>query len=310
MPSIDSSFVTNATCIHVSDLKKSVAWYIDNFQMSEIKTFETTSYVSSFVALDSDGHLYQGKPLVQRNGVVELRKLKGVSPKVYDGNSEPYKGFGHLCVAVSNIAESQKELLAKGVTFKKKLEDGRQHNIAFVLDPDGYWVELIENAINKKDGVVDYSSNRMNHSMIRVKDPKKSLEFYKGVLGMKLYSIREFPEAQFNLYFLGYEHSPDYVEEKETSVPQASRQSIVELTWNYGTESDDSSYYVFGKDKDVVGFEHIAISCKDAKKFTEEIGDSVNWVTKYDTDPEIKKIAVVADPDGYKIQIQSYDAFN
>ena len=32
----------------------------------------------------------------------------------------------------------------EGCTFKKKLKDGNMHNLAFVYDPDGYWVELIQ----------------------------------------------------------------------------------------------------------------------------------------------------------------------
>jgi len=49
------------------------------------------------------------------------------------------------------------------------------HNIAFVLDPDGYWVELIgrENKKSKTD-IADY---RFNHTMFRIKDPKVSLPY-------------------------------------------------------------------------------------------------------------------------------------
>ncbi len=313
MVSIDSSFLTSHTCLHVSDLEKSVYWYCNSFAMKKIKQFETSKYKSVFVAFDSRGQPHNGSSVSQRDGVVELRELKNSKAKVFDGNSDPYKGFGHLCVSVSNIAVAQKDLQEKQVNFKKRLEDGRQKNIAFVTDPDGYWVELIENGIDKTEEALNFSSNRMNHTMIRVRDPVVSLKFYRETLGMKLFSTRNFPEAQFSLYFLGYENASRYDENSEDFVAQSARQSIVELTHNYGTESDSSfkGYYVFDKDSDeVVGFDHIAISTKNAEQFAKELADSVNWITRFNEDPELKDIALLTDPDGYKIQIQSYEALN
>lgn len=305
----DPSFVTNTTCLHVSDLEKSVQWYTEAFGVSVIKTVSNDKYTSAFIALDSEGHPYAGCPVSQRNGVVELRQLAGASAelKIYNGNTDPYRGFGHLCFAVSNIEEAQKHLLAQGVEFKKKLEDGRQKNIAFVLDPDQYWVELIENEIDKQPGQYTLSSNRMNHTMVRAKDPVKSLDFYKGVLGMKLYSKRDFPDAKFTLYFLGYEHDPSYVEGLEARTPQACRQSIIELTHNWGSESDDSfqGYYVFGQDASVVGFDHFSISCKDSVSFIKELeSKNVQFLSK-GTDT-----ATIADPDGWKVEIHSYQYLN
>lgn len=306
---VDSSFLTNTTAIHVSDLEKSVNWYVDAFGCSVIKKVENDTYTSSFIALDLQGHLNAGLPLSQRNGVIELRMLKNAPANVtiYAGNSDPYRGFGHLCFATSNIEEAQKHLLAQGVEFKKKLEDGRQKNIAFVLDPDGYWVELIENEIDKEDGVYNISSNRMNHTMVRVKDPAKSLEFYQGLLGMKLYSKRDFPDAKFTLYFLGYEHDPEYIEGLETAVPQAGRQSIIELTHNWGTENDDSfeGYYVFGDDDAVIGFDHFSVSCKDPESFIKELETKHAKFLFKSIDA-----ATITDPDGWKVEIHSYNHFN
>lgn len=65
--------------------------------------------------------------------------------KVYhDGNSEP-QGFGHICVSVDDLDEACKFLDSKGVKWKKRLTEGRMKNVAFVLDPDGYWLEVIQN---------------------------------------------------------------------------------------------------------------------------------------------------------------------
>lgn len=305
----DTSLLTNTTCLHVSNLENSVEWYKQAFGVSVIHELNNEKYKSAFIALDSEGSPNKGKPVSQRNGVVELRNLKNSSSnvKIFNGNTDPYRGFGHLCFAVSNIEAAQKHLLEQGVEFKKKLEDGRQKNIAFVLDPDQYWVELIENEIDKKPEIYNLSSNRMNHTMVRIKDPIKSLKFYKDILGMKLYSKRDFPDAKFTLYFLGYEHDPLYIEGKENRVEQAYRQSIIELTHNWGTENDDSfeGYYIFGKDDSIIGFDHFSISLKDSTTFIKELeSKNVKFLEK-----NIDS-ATISDPDGWKVEIHSYEYLN
>jgi lactoylglutathione lyase len=65
--------------------------------------------------------------------------------KVYhDGNAEP-QGFGHICVSVDDLDEACNFMDSKGVSWKKRLTEGRMKNVAFVLDPDGYWIEVIQN---------------------------------------------------------------------------------------------------------------------------------------------------------------------
>ena len=300
-----SSGITNLTSLHVSNLKASLKFYKDAFGFKELTHVKTPKYESSFIGLETPGQPGYGKSISKRSGVVELRQ-DATNVKIYNGNTEPYRGFGHLCISVSNIVAAQKHLLANGVTFKKKLEDGRQKDIAFVQDPDTYWIELIENKLNKKDGVYDIESNRLNHTMIRVKDPQKSLAFYQGVLGMKLFKKKDFPNAKFTLYFLGYDSDPKYVEDSDDVVYRARRESILELTHNWGTESDDKfSYYVFGKDQGIVGFDHFVVSVPNAKKFEEGLGSSSRIVSNYGENTDAKDAVVLEDPDGYKVYVQS-----
>merc|ERR1740130_56737 len=63
--------------------------------------------------------------------------------KVHDGNGEP-QGFGHIGFLVDNLDDTCAKMEANGVRFKKKPEDGSMRGIAFVYDPNDYWIELID----------------------------------------------------------------------------------------------------------------------------------------------------------------------
>jgi lactoylglutathione lyase len=89
--------------------------------------------------------------------------------KISNGNTEPYKGFGHLCVSVDNLQAACQRLEDAGYKCQKKLTDGRMRHIAFVLDPDGYWIEIVgqkplEETESAKD--TDTSSYRMVSAII------------------------------------------------------------------------------------------------------------------------------------------------
>jgi lactoylglutathione lyase len=60
----------------------------------------------------------------------------------HSGNAEP-KGFGHIAITVGNVEEACARFEQLGVQFKKRLTDGKMKHIAFILDPDGYWIEVV-----------------------------------------------------------------------------------------------------------------------------------------------------------------------
>lgn len=88
--------------------------------------------------------------------------------------------------------------------------------------------------------------------MIRVKDAEKSIKWYGEVLGMSLLRKHEAPSAGFNLYFLGYPGKLGVPSDGKTS----NREGLLELTWNYGTEKDESFKYHSGNEEPQ-GFGHI-----------------------------------------------------
>ena len=96
--------------------------------------------------------------------------------------------------------------------------------------------------------------------MIRVKDQEKSLKFYQEVFGMTLMRTSENKDAKFNLYFLAYPGDKGVPTESANGVnPTADREGLLELTWNYGTESDPDFKYHNGNDAPQ-GFGHIGTS--------------------------------------------------
>ena len=146
----------------------------------------------------------------------------------------------------------------------------------------------------------------MNQTMLRIKDPRRSLEFYSNVLGMTLIKEFRFPDMEFSLYFMGYvtEDDEPIPDGAEARAAYAFRQkAMIELTHNWGTESDDGFAGYHDGNADPRGFGHIGLSVPDvyeACKRFEELG--VEFVKRPD-DGKMKGLAFIKDPDGYWIEI-------
>jgi lactoylglutathione lyase len=111
-----------------------------------------------FMGYDSPKALSHGNHFSDREGLIDLTHNYGTeddsSYKVSNGNKDPYRGFGHTCISVDNIQAACQRIEDAGYKFQKKLSDGRMRNIAFVLDPDDYWVEVVgQNPVEKTEGI-------------------------------------------------------------------------------------------------------------------------------------------------------------
>jgi lactoylglutathione lyase len=123
--------------------------------------------------------------------------------------------------------------------------------------------------------------NRILHTMIRVLDLEKSLEFYCAHMGMKLLRKTEHPEGRFTLAFLGYGDESD--------------NTVIELTHNW----DRTEPYAMGE-----AFGHIAIGVTDIYKVCAELEKNGIEVPRK---PGPMKhgstiLAFIRDPDGYMIE--------
>ncbi|ORX93944.1 glyoxalase I, partial [Basidiobolus meristosporus CBS 931.73] len=121
----------------------------------------------------------------------------------------------------------------------------------------------------------DLSKYVFNHTMIRVKDAKKSLDFYTNVLGMKLVYRKDVESGKFTLYFLAYTNEEIPEAEEERAAWLFSRSGLLELTHNWGTEDDDSFQGYHNGNKEPRGFGHIAVTVDDVDKACERF-DSLN----------------------------------
>ena len=122
---------------------------------------------------------------------------------------------------------------------------------------------------------------RMLHTMIRVGDLQRSIDFYTQILGMKLLRQKDYPDGRFTLAFVGYGEESD--------------NTVIELTHNWDTEN-----YDLGD-----GFGHLAIEVEDVYQATEQIRERGGRIIR-DAGPMnagTTIIAFVEDPDGYAIEL-------
>lgn len=145
-----------------------------------------------------------------------------------------------------------------------------------------------------------------NQTMMRIKDPARSLDFYTRVIGMRLLRKLDFPEMNFTLYFLGMVNDKESKEVPGTDTQRTTwvfeQKAMLELTHNWGTEDDADFGYHNGNDQPQ-GFGHIGFSVPDvyaASDRLERLG--VEFVKKPD-DGKMKGLAFIKDPDGYWIEI-------
>lgn len=122
---------------------------------------------------------------------------------------------------------------------------------------------------------------RLLHTMIRVRNLERSIQFYTEVLGMKLLRQKDYPDGKFTLAFVGYGDEKNH--------------TAIELTHNWDTDA-----YDIGS-----GFGHLAIEVDDVYKAAEAIrsmdGKIIREPGPMNAGTTI--IAFVEDPDGYQIEL-------
>jgi lactoylglutathione lyase len=123
------------------------------------------------------------------------------------------------------------------------------------------------------------------HTMLRVGNLQRSIDFYTQVLGMTLLRTTQRPDQQYDLAFVGYGSNPAHAE--------------IELTYNYGVESYDLGT-AFGHV--AIGVPDVTATCNAVRDRAQQLGGAIT------REPGPVKggttfIAFITDPDGYKIEL-------
>ena len=152
--------------------------------------------------------------------------------------------------------------------------------LRFVTEPEWIMSEIREKS--ERHAYAAFGSSRLLHTMIRVRDLDRSIDFYTRLLGMKLLRRKDYPSGEFTLAFVGYGDETDH--------------TVIELTYNW----PQTEPYTIGS-----GFGHLAIGVADVAKACERLaGEGV----KIPRPAGAMKhgggvIAFIEDPDGYKIEL-------
>ncbi len=150
-----AGFVFNHTMLRIKDAKPSLDFYtrVLGFSVIADRHFLEGKFSLYFLILDpEEAARAPSDPPARRNwmaglkGVLELTHNHGTEDDAgftyHSGNSDP-RGFGHLCVAVPDVHAACARFDELGVTYQKRLGEGGMKEIAFIKDPDGYWIEII-----------------------------------------------------------------------------------------------------------------------------------------------------------------------
>ena len=158
IPGETESYVFNHTMLRVKDIEKSLEFYTKALGMSLIRTSHASDFSLYFLAKLSNSQIEEWALLNDDEIVTKMRtattfflelthnhgteREQGMVYK--NGNTDESRGYGHVAFTVPDLDAACKRMSDLGVTFRKRPEEGKMRNIAFIYDPDMYWVELIQ----------------------------------------------------------------------------------------------------------------------------------------------------------------------
>lgn len=137
---------------------------------------------------------------------------------------------------------------------------------------------------------------KMNHCMVRVKDPVRTIGFYQK-LGMVQIDKLIMSDFGFDLYFLAFDNDTP-----SAGRLRSDRQGLLELTHNYGTETNDAYTVANGNEEAHLGFEKLGLTVKDLSQTLAQLGDIPFKIAQESADGK-PAVAVVQDPDGYYVEL-------
>lgn len=150
-----AGYVMNQTMLRIRDPEVSVAFYRDMLGMTLLNRFDFESmefslyfmgYLDDGVTIPED-KAERAQWLFGLPALVELTHNWGTEKDAafggyHDGNAEP-QGFGHIGISVPDVYAACERFEQHGIEFVKRPDDGKMKGLAFIKDPDGYWIEIL-----------------------------------------------------------------------------------------------------------------------------------------------------------------------
>jgi lactoylglutathione lyase len=247
------SAILDHTMMRVEDLEESLEWYQTHLGYEEIGRWEADTFTNVFLQAP-DAH--------EDGAYLELTYN-------HDGRSYTFgDAWGHIAVRVEDVYDAYEQLMQEGVEDYRD-PDSCGGSYAFVTDPDGHEIELVE-----RDHGAKWS---LDHTMIRVEDADDAIGWYTRKLDHDM--LRRSEHSSFALYFMAPGDAP-------------AEAMSVELTYNY-----DGRSYEMG---DAWG--HMAVRTPDLTGFWDDLmtRDAEDY-----RDPEScgNRYAFTKDSDGHEIEI-------
>ncbi|KAL1458670.1 hypothetical protein WDU94_008800 [Cyamophila willieti] len=151
-----SQFIMQQTMYRIKDPRKSLPFYSIVLGMSLLKKldFPAMKFSLYFMGYENMNEAPSDPAertawTFKRKGTIELTHNWGSEQddnvSYHNGNSDP-RGFGHIGIEVPDVYKACERFEKLGVDFVKKPDDGKMKGIAFIKDPDGYWIEILSAA--------------------------------------------------------------------------------------------------------------------------------------------------------------------
>ena len=150
-----AGFTLNHSMLRIKDPAVSLGFYTRVFGMRVLRKldFPEMKFSLYFLHRAQEGETVPDDAgertawTFSQRGILELTHNWGTESqadfKYHDGNAQP-QGFGHICFAVPDLDAAIRWLDENQLTYVKRPEQGKMRDVAFVKDPDGYWIEIIE----------------------------------------------------------------------------------------------------------------------------------------------------------------------
>ena len=152
-----NGFVLNHCMLRVKDPAVALDFYTRVFGMRVLRKLDFPEMKFSLYFLHRE---VEGNPApadmgertawtFAQHGILELTHNGGTEADAgfayHDGNAQP-QGFGHICFSVPDLDAAIRWFDENQVVYVKRPEQGKMKDVAFIKDPDGYWIEIVEPA--------------------------------------------------------------------------------------------------------------------------------------------------------------------